>query len=78
MLFRSDVIHCALNQTRLPTGITRHLVSGRALGVDVPLEVLRDERSLEQKNAWLQDMTLERIRRNKVRVYQEPVIIFDD
>jgi hypothetical protein len=73
-----DVIHCAFSQTHLPMGITRHLVSGRALGVDVPLEVLGGDRSVEEKNVWLQNMILERIRRNKVRVYQEPVIIFDD
>jgi len=73
-----DVLHCALNRSKLPMGITRHLVAGRALGVDVPLELLSDDRSLEEKNAWLQEMILERIRRNKARVYQEPVIIFDD
>ncbi|HEX9675538.1 MAG TPA: hypothetical protein VGA07_06135 [Anaerolineales bacterium] len=73
-----DVIHCASNRTKLPMGITRHLVGGRALGVDVPLEVLADDRTLGEKNAWLEQMILERIRRQKVRVYQEPVIIFDD
>jgi len=73
-----DVVHCAFNRAKLPMGITRHLVGGRALGVDVPLEVLADERSLEAKNAWLEQMVLERIRRQKVRVYQEPVIVFDD
>jgi len=73
-----DVFHCACNQTKLPMGITRHLVGGRALGVDVPLELLAGDKPLEEKNAWLQDMVLERLRRHKVRVYQEPVIIFDD
>lgn len=73
-----DVFHCAFNRAKLPMGITRHLVGGRALGVDLPLEVLADERALEEKNAWLEQMILERIRRQKVRVYQEPVIVFDD
>ena len=73
-----DVFHCAFNRAKLPMGITRHLVGGRALGVDVPLEVLADDRPLEAKNAWLEQMVLERIRRHKVRVYQEPVIVFDD
>lgn len=78
LLEPEDVFHCAFNRTKLPMGITRHIVGGRALGLDVPLELLSSDRSLEEKNAWLQDMILARIREHKVRVYQEPVIIFDD
>ncbi len=74
----ADVILCATGSTKLPMGITRHVVSGRALGLNVPLDILAEDKPLEQKNAWLQETVLERIRKHKVRVYQEPVIIFDD
>jgi hypothetical protein len=59
-------------------GITRHVVAGRALGMDVPLEWLTDSQSLEAKNAWLNDLILQRLKANKVRLYQEPVFVFDE
>ena len=39
---------------KLPTGITRHVIPGRALRVNLPLSVLIDERqTTEAKNEWL-------------------------
>src|SRR3990172_113162 len=74
----SDVIQIAFNGGKIPMGVTRHLISGRALGLNIPLEKLGDSSSLEEKNSWLNDLVRQRIRMNKVRLYQEPVFVFDD
>jgi hypothetical protein len=73
-----DVLQCASNQARLPMGITRHLIAGRALGIDVPLSLLASDRPLEEKNSWLQENLQSRIRHNKVRLYEEPTFVFDE
>jgi hypothetical protein len=73
-----DVLQCACNQARLPMGITRHLIAGRALGIDVPLSLLASDRPLEEKNSWLQENLQSRIRHNKVRLYEEPTFVFDE
>ena len=73
-----DVRRCAYNEVKLPMGITRHLIRGRALGVNVPLDLLAGDGSLEQKNAWLQEDIQSRLRQNKVRLYEEPTFVFDE
>ena len=73
-----DVRRCASNEIKLPMGITRHMIHGRALGINVPLELLAGGGSLEQKNAWLQENIQARLRQNKVRLYEEPTFVFDE
>ena len=74
----SDVIQIAFNGGKIPMGVTRHLISGRALGLNIPLEKLGNSSSLEEKNAWLDDLVRQRIRTNKIRLYPEPVFVFDE
>jgi hypothetical protein len=74
----SDVIEIAFNGGKIPMGVTRHLISGRALGLNIPLEKMSDSLSLEEKNAWLNDLVSQRIRTNKIRLYPEPVFVFDE
>ena len=74
----SEVTRLALNGAKLPMGITRHLIGGRAIGINVPLERLASNESLEEKNAWLQKWLMEKIHERKVRFYQEPLFVFDE
>lgn len=73
-----DVIHFALNEAKLPMGITRHIIHGRVLGLNVPLDLLASDRSLSEKNVWLQDLIRKRFRRHNVRTYEESTIVFDE
>ena len=73
-----EIIQVAMNGAKMPMGITRHLVSGRALGLDVPLDMLGDAQALESKNEWLREQIGKRLQTNKIRLYQEPVFIFDE
>ncbi len=63
----------------LPTGITRHVIPGRALHVNVPLAILADRtRSLGEKNRWLEQWLKERMAGRGVRFYQESTFLFDE
>lgn len=73
-----EVMHLSLNGARLPMGITRHIVPGRVLGLNVSVDLLWADTPLDEKNAWLDNMIRTRLQEKKVRLYQEPVFIFDE
>lgn len=73
-----EIVQIALGGAKVPMGITRHVVAGRALGLDIPLDMLTDAQSLDAKNAWLDDLIHKRLQGNKIRLYQEPVFVFDE
>lgn len=74
----AEVTRLPLEGLRLPAGITRHLIGGRALGTNTSLVRLMSDESLEAKNAWLAEWLMEKIHARKVRFYQEPVFVFDE
>ncbi|MGH8104527.1 MAG: hypothetical protein ACREJQ_08410 [bacterium] len=63
---------------RLPSGISRFIIPGRALGVDFPLETLRSPASLQEKSRSLRDHIEARRNSNRIRFYSEPVYFFND
>jgi hypothetical protein len=73
-----EIIRLALNGAKVPMGITRHIIPGRALRVNLPLEVLESSQSLEEKNRWLDEWLKDKIRDRNVRFYQEAVFLFDE
>ena len=73
-----EILQIASNGIKVPMGITRHLITGRALGIGVPLSMLTNAQSLAEKNEWIQRQVQDRLRTNKVRLYQEPVFVFDE
>ena len=77
--YRPDEIRrLALNGAKLPMGVTRHIIPGRALRINIPLDVLTREDAIEQKNAWLDEWMKVKMRERSVRFYQEPVFLFDE
>ncbi len=73
-----EILALAPTDAKLPTGITRFVIPQRVLRVDLPLEILGSSTPREVKNARLEAYIRERLRRGKVRAYQESVILFDD
>lgn len=63
---------------RVPSGITRIILPKRALRVNVPLDILRFDVSVDQKNFWLQNRINEQIRDKSIRFYHEPTFLFDE
>ena len=62
----------------LPAGITRFVITGRVLRLNAELNFLKSSKSLGEKNQWLSQLLLEKLTKNKVRFYQEPVYLLDE
>jgi hypothetical protein len=75
---RGEIMRISLNRAKLPMGVTRHIISGRALGLNVDLVMLDSDIPLEQKNIWLDSLIRRKIKDKRVRFYQEPVFRFDE
>jgi hypothetical protein len=77
--FRPEEIRrVALDGTKLPMGITRHIIPGRVLRINIPLGILERDQPLEAKNTWLDNWMKEKMIERHVRYYQEPVFLFDE
>jgi hypothetical protein len=75
----SDIIAAAQQQAFLPAGVSRHIVQGRAVRVNFPINVLRDDTmSLGEKNAWLLHWIQEKLARRQIRYYAEATYQFDE
>ncbi len=70
----SEIRRLALAGNYLPTGITRHIIPGRAMRINLPLHILQAPEPLAEKNRWLNEW----LRTRQVRYYQEPVFLFDE
>jgi hypothetical protein len=75
---KSEIMQLVADHLKLPTGLTRHSIPGRVLRVNIQLDVLRSDLSLEDKNDWLEAFVRMRMQERHVRFYPEPVFIFDD
>jgi len=73
-----NIIQSAKQQDLLPAGITRHIIPGRALNLNISLHLLMATTPLEEKNQWLHEVITSKILARKVRYYHEPVFVFDD
>lgn len=70
-----DIVRLALRGQLIPSGITRHIVSGRVLGLRVPLRICRNRMTLARKNAWLKGLLRQKISTQQMRYYAEPVYV---
>ena len=73
-----EIRDISMSDTKLPAGITRHIIPGRALNVNIPLEFLQSSLTIEEKNIWLDKWLTDKIVERKVRYYHEPVFVFDE
>jgi hypothetical protein len=75
---KGDILETAHAPMKLPTGITRHLLPGRALRVNLPLAVLTAPGDIEQKNRWLADEIHRKLLEHQIRYYPEATFLFDE
>jgi hypothetical protein len=73
-----DVLVLAGQGCLLPTGITRFMVSPRVLHLNYPLEAIKANLPLEEKNAQLQEFIHQRMADKNVRYYAEATYLFDE
>lgn len=73
-----QVLQLAQSETVFPAGITRFIIPGRILRLNAELAPLKSNRSLQEKNQWLQDMLRDKLHKGKIRYYAEPVYLLDE
>jgi hypothetical protein len=75
----AEVMELAESGSKLPAGITRHLIRWRALRINVPIARMMDTKTtLDDKNAWLAEMIAAKWAKREVRYYEEPTVMFDE
>ena len=75
---KRDIVEVARAPVKLPTGITRHLIPGRALRLNVPLSVLTSPGDVAAKNRWLQEDLHRKLLDHQIRYYPEATFLFDE
>ena len=73
-----DVIKAAVAVDLLPAGITRFLVSERALRLNLDLDLLRAPGPIADKQVALESLLSSRAQSGRIRRYEETVVILDD
>lgn len=74
----SDILTAAREGHKVPSGITRHIIAARALNINIPLDILDADWSLERKRTWLHEWLMERMAANAIRFYSESTFTFDE
>lgn len=77
-LHPEDILFAAANGDRVPSGITRHIITARALNINIPIGILMADWSLEQKRDWLEEWWMERLAANAIRYYAEATFSFNE
>ncbi len=74
----AEIVDLARIGALLPAGITRHVIPGRALRVNVPIALLLESKSLADKNAALDDWIKRKVVCKQVRYYEESTFVYDE
>lgn len=75
---KAEILSVAARGGQLPAGITRHVIPGRALRLNVPLAWLRSRETAATKQRYLDAAVEQRWREHGVRYYAEPTYLFDE
>lgn len=73
-----DIVALAREGGRLPAGITRHVIPGRALRLNAPLAWLAGDIDAAAAQAALDAQLRQRWQTHGVRYYAEPTFLFDE
>ena len=73
-----NIIDAAIKRAFLPPGVSRHIIHGRALKLNYPMQKLREATSLEWKNRELQQWMQRKLSERSIRYYAEATYQFDE
>lgn len=73
-----DVVEAVSDGALFPSGLTRFVISPRALRLNFPIAMLADRSSLESKKQALEQWIRRRIEQQRVRYYAESTFLFDE
>ncbi|MGQ0723438.1 MAG: hypothetical protein ACT4PE_17960 [Candidatus Eiseniibacteriota bacterium] len=75
---KGELLDLVSEGLRIPTGLTRHLIPGRALGLHLPLDFLRETWSDERKAKHFHTVVDELEMRGRIRFYEESVFVMNE
>lgn len=75
---KENIIRISQIKQKLPAGITRHLIPNRVLHIKYPVKNLKSSSNLDGKNSELMSFIVQKVNSKKVRLYKEPLLIFDE
>lgn len=75
---KEDIVKIALSDKKLPAGISRHLIPNRVLHIKILIEALKTDEHLDKRNEDLDRFIQYKIDTKKVRLYREPILVFDE
>jgi phosphoglycerate dehydrogenase-like enzyme len=73
-----QVLLAARSRQLMPAGVTRFIVPGRVLHLDVDLRWLASDATVAEKNRELHEQLRARHHRGEIRYYREPVYLLDE
>lgn len=62
----------------VPAGLTRFVIPGRILRLNMDLDRLKKNDTLAAKRTWFKKYLTDRLTSSRLRYYQEPVVLLDD
>lgn len=75
---KAEILSIARDGAKLPTGITRHVIPGRALRVNLPVARMLGGEPPGALNAWLEGWVRAKLLNHEVRYYAESTFLFDE
>ena len=75
---KKDIIKISGIEQKLPAGISRHLIPNRVLHIKYNIDFLRIDGEIDKRNKELQEFIDNKIGIKKVRLYREPILVFDE
>lgn len=77
--FQPETIFDVASQGNLvPAGLTRFVIPGRILRLNADLARLKQDEPIQAKRFWFNEFLEEKLARNRLRYYEEPVVLLDE
>ncbi len=78
VLGKNEMLQLAREGVMIPTGLTRHLIPGRALGINIDLAFLAAENSEQEKQRHFQAYVDRLEMEGRIRFYEESVFVMNE
>lgn len=75
---KEDIVKISGLTQKLTAGISRHLIPNRVLHIKILIDALKKDEHLEKRNYDLEQFIQYKIDTKKVRLYKEPILVFDE
>ncbi len=77
-LRKEELLRAAAEGALIPTGLTRHLIPGRALGINLDIAFLTGPESDAEKTARFNEFVDQLSLKGRIRYYEESVFILNE